>query len=181
MGPSTSYNVAHPACGLKGSTHLSPWFTPTSFYRDAGSALLQLVNKWLNFSSSRPHVLTLSATEIRSKIHSCWNSKSQFPTSWAYVVLTRSLTLGIRCTKENYWNTHICRNIVRVYPHLSFSRLHFFSVTQSVCKLYAFSGSKWFTWHIFKTGKSQKPLQENHARERKLETTKITHRTSDIW
>ena len=34
---------------------ISPRFTPTSFYRDAGSALLRLVNQWLNFSYSRPH------------------------------------------------------------------------------------------------------------------------------
>ena len=34
---------------------ISPRFTPTSFYRDAGSALLHLVNQWLNFSYSRPH------------------------------------------------------------------------------------------------------------------------------
>ena len=39
---------------------ISPRFTPTSFYRDAGSAflhliLLHLVNQWLNFSYSRRH------------------------------------------------------------------------------------------------------------------------------
>ena len=34
---------------------ISPRFTPTSFYRDAGSALLHLVNQWFDFSSSRPH------------------------------------------------------------------------------------------------------------------------------
>ena len=34
---------------------ISPRFTPTSFYHDAGTALLHLVNEWLNFSSSRPH------------------------------------------------------------------------------------------------------------------------------
>ena len=43
---------------------ISPRFTPTNFYRDAGSALLHLVNQWLNF---RTHVLTLSAAETRRK------------------------------------------------------------------------------------------------------------------
>ena len=34
---------------------ISPRFTPSSFCRDAGSALLHLVNQWLNFSYSRHH------------------------------------------------------------------------------------------------------------------------------
>ena len=29
---------------------ISPRFTPYNFYRDASSALLQLVNQWLNFT-----------------------------------------------------------------------------------------------------------------------------------
>ena len=32
---------------------ISPRFTPYNFYRDASSALLQLVNQWLNFICSR--------------------------------------------------------------------------------------------------------------------------------
>ena len=44
----------HPACGHKGSS-ISPRFMPTTFYRDASSALLQLVNQWLNFTYSRSH------------------------------------------------------------------------------------------------------------------------------
>ena len=38
----------HPACGHKGSSHLSPVHALQFFYRDASSALLQLVNQWLN-------------------------------------------------------------------------------------------------------------------------------------
>ena len=34
---------------------VSPRFTPYDFYRDASSALLQLVNQWLNFTYSRSH------------------------------------------------------------------------------------------------------------------------------
>ena len=35
---------------------ISPRFTPyIFFYRDANSALLQLVNQWLNFTYSRSH------------------------------------------------------------------------------------------------------------------------------
>ena len=35
----------HPACGHKGSSHLSPVHALQFFYRDASSALLQLVNQ----------------------------------------------------------------------------------------------------------------------------------------
>ena len=45
----------HPACGHKGSSHLSPVHALRFFYRDASSALLQLVNQWLNFTYSRSH------------------------------------------------------------------------------------------------------------------------------
>ena len=45
----------HPACGHKGSSHLSPVHALQFFYRDASSALLQLVNQWLNFIYSRSH------------------------------------------------------------------------------------------------------------------------------
>ena len=45
----------HPACGHKGSSHLSPVHALQFFYRDASSALLQLVNQWLNFTYSRSH------------------------------------------------------------------------------------------------------------------------------
>ena len=43
----------HPTCGHKGSSHLSPVHALQFFYRDASSALLQLVNQWLNFTYSR--------------------------------------------------------------------------------------------------------------------------------
>ena len=45
----------HPACGHKGSSHLSPVHALHFFYRDASSALLQLVNQWLDFTYSRSH------------------------------------------------------------------------------------------------------------------------------
>ena len=45
----------HPACGHKGSSHLSPVHALHFFYRDASSALLQLVSHWLNFTYSRSH------------------------------------------------------------------------------------------------------------------------------
>ena len=45
----------HPACGHKGSSHLSLVHALQFFYRDASSALLQLVNQWLNFTYSRSH------------------------------------------------------------------------------------------------------------------------------
>ena len=45
----------HPACGHKGYSHLSPVYALQFFYRDASSALLQLVNQWLNFTYLRSH------------------------------------------------------------------------------------------------------------------------------
>ena len=45
----------HPACGHKGSSHLSPVHALQLFYHDASSAPLQLVNQWLNFTYSRSH------------------------------------------------------------------------------------------------------------------------------
>ena len=44
--------------------YISPRFTPYEFYRDASSALSQLINHWLSFT----HVPTLSATDARIKI-----------------------------------------------------------------------------------------------------------------
>ena len=40
----------HLACGHKGSSHLSPVHALQLFYRDVSSALLQVVNQWLNFT-----------------------------------------------------------------------------------------------------------------------------------
>ena len=48
-------NHDHAACGHKGSFHLSAAHASQFFYRDASSALLQLVNQWLNFTYSRSH------------------------------------------------------------------------------------------------------------------------------
>ena len=46
----------HPACGHKGFSYISPVHAlHFFFYRDASSALLQLVNQWLNFTYSRSH------------------------------------------------------------------------------------------------------------------------------
>ena len=45
----------HPACGHKGSSHLSLVHALQFVYRDASSAVLQLVNQWLNFTYSRSH------------------------------------------------------------------------------------------------------------------------------
>ena len=53
-GQSASYNVAHPAC-VSRDLPISPRSAPMSFYRDAGSALLHLVNQWLSLWYSRPH------------------------------------------------------------------------------------------------------------------------------
>ena len=45
----------NPACGHKGSSHLSPVHALLFFYRDASPALLKVVNQWLNFTYSRSH------------------------------------------------------------------------------------------------------------------------------
>ena len=68
----------HPACGHKGSSHLSPVHALQFFYRDASSALLQLVNQLLNFTYSRSHAFryerkntnpTLVRIEYRGETH----------------------------------------------------------------------------------------------------------------
>ena len=46
---------------------ISPQFTPYGFYRDANSAILQLVNQWLNFTYSRSHAFRY-VTEERTQI-----------------------------------------------------------------------------------------------------------------
>ena len=46
----------NPACGHKGSSHLSPVHALQFFYRDASSAaLLQLVNQWLTANTKPLH------------------------------------------------------------------------------------------------------------------------------
>ena len=41
---------------------ISLWFTPYDFYRDASSALLQLVKQWSIFTYSRPHAFRYRRT-----------------------------------------------------------------------------------------------------------------------
>ena len=45
---------------------ISPRFTPYDFYRDASSALLQLVNQWLNFTYSRSHAFRYERKNTKS-------------------------------------------------------------------------------------------------------------------
>ena len=52
---------------------ISPRFTLTIFYRDASSALLQLVNQWLNFTYSRSHAFRF----LRKKEHKSYFGKNR--------------------------------------------------------------------------------------------------------
>ena len=54
----------HPTCGHKGSSHLSPVHALHFFYRDASSALLQLVNQWLICVSNSPIRCCLQFREL---------------------------------------------------------------------------------------------------------------------
>ena len=56
----------HPACGHKGSSHLSPVQALRFFYRDASSAFLQILNQWLNFTHSRSHAFRYEKKEHKS-------------------------------------------------------------------------------------------------------------------
>ena len=47
---------------------ISPRFTPYNFYRDASSALLQLVNQWLNFTYSRSHAFRYERKNTNSTL-----------------------------------------------------------------------------------------------------------------
>ena len=62
----------HPACGHKGSSHLSPVHALRFFYRDASSALLQLVNQ-LNLTYSR----TFPRFPLRKKEHKSYFGKNR--------------------------------------------------------------------------------------------------------
>ena len=78
----------HPACGHKGSSHLSPVHALHFFYRDASSALLQLVNQWLNFTYSRSHAFR-------------YERKNTNPTL-VRIELTPSVLADVQLT---YWTT----------------------------------------------------------------------------
>ena len=54
-----------PACGHKGSSHLPQVFALCFIYRDSSSALLQLVNQWLNFTYSCCHAFSATETKIQ--------------------------------------------------------------------------------------------------------------------
>ena len=57
----------HPVCSREGFSHLSPVLALCIFfYRDASSALLQLVNQWLNFTCSRSHACRCGSQDTTS-------------------------------------------------------------------------------------------------------------------
>ena len=67
--PSHLLQRRHPidACGHEGSVFPSlPGSCLMNFYRDASSALLQLVNQWLNFTYSRSHVFRYGSENTKS-------------------------------------------------------------------------------------------------------------------
>ena len=64
---------------------ISPRFMPYNFfYRDASSALLELVNQWLNFTYSRSHAFR-------------YERKNTNPT-WVRIELTTSALAGVQIT-----------------------------------------------------------------------------------
>ena len=65
---------------------ISPRFTPyIFFYRDASSALLQLVNQWLNFTYSRSHAFR-------------YERKNTNPTLVVRIELTTSVLADVQLT-----------------------------------------------------------------------------------
>ena len=64
---------------------ISPRFTITIFYRDTSSALLQLVNQWLNFTYSRSHAF-------------CYERKITNPTLVRIELTTSALLAGVQVT-----------------------------------------------------------------------------------
>ena len=63
----------------------SPRFTPHDFYRDASSAILQLVNQWLNFTYSRSHAFR-------------YERKNTNPTLVRIELTTSALLAGVQVT-----------------------------------------------------------------------------------
>ena len=103
----------HPACGHKGSSHLSPVHALQFFYRDASSALLQLVNQWLNFTYSRSHAFR-------------YERKNTNPTL-ARIELKTSALAGVQITyyttRATLWNPF---NTVKSFcPYNQYSHLNF--------------------------------------------------------
>ena len=78
-------NHYHPACGHKGSSHLSPVHAIHFLYRDASSALLQLVNQWLNFTYSRSHAFRYERKNTNPTLVSI-----EFTTYWAVLPINKN-------------------------------------------------------------------------------------------
>ena len=79
-----------PSClwGHEGSSHLSPVHAFRFFYRDASSAIVQLVNQWLDF-----YLLTFPRFPLRKKEHKHYLVR---------IELTTSALAGVQVT---YWTT----------------------------------------------------------------------------
>ena len=65
---------------------MSPRFSPMIVYRDVGSALLQLINQWLNFIYSRSHPFRYGRKNANSSLHKK-NRTHDFSTTVVVVVV----------------------------------------------------------------------------------------------
>ena len=119
----------HPACGHKGSSHPSPVHALQFFYRDASSALLQLVNRWLNFTYSRSHAFRYERKNT--------NPTYDFRTSRCAAYLLDhsgdelSCIISVFCRDDHEGDWQPC--LASRYDRLTrkYAKIHTFSVTAS--------------------------------------------------
>ena len=101
-------SLPYPACGHKGSSHLSQVHALQIFYRDASSAFfLQLVNQWLNLTYSRSQAFR-------------YERKNTNPTLVRIELMTSALLAGRWCA--DYLLDHSGDEPLLVEPHNVLSR-----------------------------------------------------------
>ena len=106
----------HPACGHKGSSHLSPVHALQFVYRDASSALLQLVNQWLNFYTEHiyiPGSCAASHAVPRSCLNRCFFSSLQ-----ASLAVENSLFDRACMMRQTPQPKSVCGRVRKLHPVL---------------------------------------------------------------
>ena len=101
---------------------ISPRFTPYNFfYRDASSALLQLVNQWLDFT----YLLTFPRFPLRKKEHKSYFGKNRthdFRTSRCAAYLLdhsgdeRLLPHEVKCLTQDISKSHYYHGLKAISP-----------------------------------------------------------------
>ena len=109
----------HPACGHKGSSHLSPVHALQFFYRDASSALLQqLVNQWLNFTYSRSHAFRYERKNTNLTLVRIELTTSALAGVQVTYKTTRATYINSKCGKREAYINWSMMILKRQHPYL---------------------------------------------------------------